>query len=75
MLQPSYQRLQETRSFFQFDTIDVDRYQLNGEETQVMLALRELNLSQLPAGRKSWVNALQRSKDATKVSCRRPGRV
>lgn len=56
VLKPSYQRLQETRSFFQFDDVDVDRYQLNGEETQVMLSLRELNLSQLPAGRRSWVN-------------------
>lgn len=56
VLQPSYQRLQETRSFFQFDDVDVDRYPLNGEQTQVMLALRELNLKQLPSERKSWVN-------------------
>lgn len=56
LLQPSYQRLQESRSFFQFDDIDVDRYQLNGEETQVMISLRELNLSQLPAARRSWVS-------------------
>jgi uncharacterized membrane protein (UPF0182 family) len=56
VLQPSYQRLQETRSFFKFDDVDVDRYPLNGEQTQVMLALRELNLDQLPAERRSWVN-------------------
>lgn len=53
---PSYQRLQESRSFFNFNDIDVDRYIINGRPTQVMLSVRELNSSQLPADRRSWVN-------------------
>lgn len=53
---PSYQRLQETRSFFNFSDIDVDRYMMNGQTTQVMLSVRELNTTQLPSDKRSWVN-------------------
>jgi len=55
-LKPSYTRLQENRSFFQFDDIDIDRYVLDGELTQVELAVRELNIDGLPQDRRSWVN-------------------
>jgi len=56
LVQPSYQRLQETRSFFKFDDVDVDRYPINGEATQMMLSVRELNPASLPSDRRSWVN-------------------
>ena len=55
VLAPSYQRLQETRSFFNFPTVDVDRYNLNDEATQMMLSVRELNTAGIPSDRKSWV--------------------
>ncbi len=55
-LKPSYKRLQESRSFFQLADIDIDRYKMNGEVTQTMLAVRELNIAGLPQERRSWVN-------------------
>lgn len=55
-LRPVYQRLQENRSFFQFNDVDVDRYEINGQMTQVELAVREVNTADLPGGRRSWVN-------------------
>lgn len=56
LLEPSYQRLQENRSFFRFDDIDVDRYEIDGQQTQVELSVRELNTAGLPQDRRSWVN-------------------
>jgi uncharacterized protein len=56
VLAPSYQRLQETRSFFNFPSVDVDRYPVDGQETQMMLSVRELNTGGIPSGRQSWVS-------------------
>jgi uncharacterized protein len=52
----TYQKLQEIRSYYQFPSQDlsVDRYGLNGEETQTLLAVRELNPNDLPE--QGWVN-------------------
>lgn len=54
-LHPSYQRLQAIRAYYEFDDVDIDRYQLDGRLTQVMLAGRELDAARLP-GAESWVN-------------------
>jgi uncharacterized membrane protein (UPF0182 family) len=54
-LHPTYQRLQAIRAYYEFDDVDIDRYQLDGRLTQVMLAGRELEASRLP-GAESWVN-------------------
>lgn len=53
-----YQRLQENRSFFKFEGIDIDRYRLGNsdEMTQLALSVRELNVNGLPDDRRSWVN-------------------
>jgi uncharacterized protein len=53
-LQQAYVQLQELRPYYQFSTIDIDRYDLGDEIRQVMLAVRELNKENLPA--RSWVN-------------------
>ena len=52
----TYQKLQEIRSYYQFPSQDlsIDRYPLNGEETQTLVAVRELNPSDLPE--QGWVN-------------------
>ncbi|HEX4979190.1 MAG TPA: UPF0182 family protein [Acidimicrobiales bacterium] len=55
-LRRTYQRLQEVRSFFRFNDVDVDRYEIDGQVTQVVLSARELNPDGLPSERKSWVN-------------------
>jgi uncharacterized membrane protein (UPF0182 family) len=53
-LQAAYQQLQALRTYYQFNEVDIDRYQIDGEQRQVMLAVRELNKADLPFS--SWVN-------------------
>jgi hypothetical protein len=47
---------QELRIYYDFPGIDIDRYELNGKKTQVLLTLREINLNKLPAQAQTWVN-------------------
>jgi hypothetical protein len=53
-LQRTYEQLQALRPYYQFSEIDIDRYEIDGEVRQVMLAGRELDKANLPAP--SWVN-------------------
>lgn len=55
-LQQTYGQLQEMRLYYEFKNIDIDRYQIDGQYRQVMLALREMNQSQLPDQAKTWIN-------------------
>lgn len=41
-LQQTYAQLQELRPYYEFSEVDIDRYVINGERQQVMLAAREL---------------------------------
>jgi hypothetical protein len=50
----SYKQLQEIRTYYDFEDIDIDRYSLDGTYRQVMLSARELDLDQLQSP--SWVN-------------------
>ncbi len=52
--QPTYQKLQQIRSYYQFNTLTLDRYKINGNETPVVVGVRELNPADLPST--SWVN-------------------
>jgi uncharacterized protein len=52
--EPTYQKLQQFRSYYQFNTLAVDRYKVNGVETPVVVGVREINDSDLPST--SWVN-------------------
>ncbi|MFH1331539.1 MAG: UPF0182 family protein [Actinomycetota bacterium] len=54
VLLTTYRQLQELRPFYQFGDVDVDRYVLDGEITQVMLSPRELDEADLPGA--GWVN-------------------
>ena len=47
-------RLQSIRSYYNFTTLSVDRYQINGKLTPVLIGARQLNQSALPSP--SWVN-------------------
>jgi uncharacterized protein len=47
---------QPLRPYAYADT-DVDRYQINGQLRQVLLAPRELDLNQLGSAQQSWINA------------------
>ena len=47
---------QELRIYYNFPGIDIDRYEINGKKKQVSLALREINIEELPSQAQTWVN-------------------
>lgn len=55
-LKTTYQNLQQLRSYYIFDDVDVDRYTINGKYRQVMLAAREMDPTQLPPQAQTWIN-------------------
>ena len=55
-LQDTLRQVQEIRTYYDFPDIDIDRYHLNGKLTQVMLAVRELNVDKLPVSSRNWIN-------------------
>ncbi|MBU0491001.1 MAG: UPF0182 family protein [Chloroflexi bacterium] len=52
----TFRQLQEIRTYYEFVDVDVDRYMLDGEYREVMLAARELVTDQLPENAQTWVN-------------------
>ncbi|MDF1595095.1 MAG: UPF0182 family protein [Acidimicrobiia bacterium] len=54
VLESTYRQLQELRTFYKFEDVDIDRYLVDGELTQVMLSARELDLEGLEVT--GWVN-------------------
>lgn len=50
----TYSQLQQIRTYYKFADVDNDRYVINGEYMQVMLAPRELSYNDLPS--KTWIN-------------------
>ena len=50
----TFGQLQEIRTYYDFVSVDNDRYLIDGEYRQIMLSSRELNSSSLP--NRSWVN-------------------
>ncbi len=54
VLAETYSQLQEIRAYYALDEVDVDRYKINGQLTQVMVSARELDQTNLPAV--GWVN-------------------
>ncbi|MFH1008358.1 MAG: UPF0182 family protein [Candidatus Latescibacterota bacterium] len=52
----TYKQLQEMRLYYEFGQVDVDRYILNGQETQVMIAPREIAIGRLAQQAQTWVN-------------------
>lgn len=52
-----YQELQSIRTYYDFNSIDVDRYVVNDIYQQVFLSPREINIQELPEGAQTWVNA------------------
>ena len=54
VLRRTYQRLQEVRTFYRFTDVDVDRYRVEDERTQIVLSAREVNPDSLPSD--TWEN-------------------
>ena len=51
-MRDTFQRLQERQTYYAIRDVDVDRYNIDGQPTQVVLSARELETSQVPQG--SW---------------------
>ncbi|MGH2694179.1 MAG: UPF0182 family protein, partial [Actinomycetota bacterium] len=56
ILQLAFEQLQAIRPYYEFPDVDVDRYEVNGEPRQVLLAARELELSDLSEATRNWQN-------------------
>lgn len=50
----TFGQIQEIRTYYDFVSVDNDRYVIDGEYRQVMLSARELNAASLP--NRTWVN-------------------
>jgi len=55
-LKTTYNQIQALRQYYTFEDIDVDRYQLGDNYTQVMLSARELDQNALASQAQTWVN-------------------
>jgi uncharacterized membrane protein (UPF0182 family) len=52
VLGQTFPRLEELLPYYQLSDVDVDRYDVDGEPTQVVLSVRDLNTAGIPTG--SW---------------------
>jgi len=55
-LQSTLKQLQEIRNYYDFTTVDVDRYKIDGQKRLMMVAARELDVTRLPEASRNWVN-------------------
>jgi uncharacterized protein len=55
-LQDTLRQIQEIRTYYDFPDVDVDRYRINGEMRQVMIASREMDINKLPDQSRNWIN-------------------
>jgi uncharacterized membrane protein (UPF0182 family) len=55
-LQDTLKQIQAIRTYYDFPDVDVDRYLIEGQSRQVMVAARELNDSKLPEASRNWIN-------------------
>ena len=50
----TFAQIQEIRTYYDFHSVDNDRYLIDGKYRQIMLSARELNSDSLPSG--TWIN-------------------
>ncbi len=50
----TFGQIQEIRTYYDFHSVDNDRYLIDGKYRQIMLSARELNSESLPSG--TWIN-------------------
>jgi len=55
-LKDTYKQLQEIRLYYEFNDVDVDRYELDGEYVELMVSPREIEPKQLPPNARNWIN-------------------
>ena len=55
-LQDTLRQIQAIRTYYDFPDVDVDRYVVEGQTRQMMIAPREINDAKLPASSRNWIN-------------------
>jgi uncharacterized protein len=55
-LQDTLRQIQEIRTYYDFPDIDLDRYKIDGQVRQVMLATRQMSVEKLPESSRNWIN-------------------
>ena len=54
---PTYNQLQQIRAYYSFNnSLDVDRYDLDGGQRGAIVAAREINLAGIPDNQRNWAN-------------------
>ena len=57
VVSPTFNQLQQIRGYYSFNnTLDVDRYDLDGGQRGAIVAVREINLAGIPDGQRNWTN-------------------
>ncbi len=54
VLATTYKQLQNIKTYYDITDVDVDRYTIDGKQTQVMVSARELDEANIPQG--GWLN-------------------
>jgi uncharacterized protein len=53
----TFEQLQQQRSYYTFpQTLDIDRYTMNNQLTDVVVGARDINLSGLESSQQNWIN-------------------
>jgi uncharacterized protein len=53
----TFRQLEQIRQYYAFpDSLDVDRYTINGKSADTVIAVRELNLSGISNAQRTWLN-------------------
>lgn len=55
-LKQTFNQIQVIRLYYDFNDVDIDRYMINGEYTQVFISGRELNRNKLIDSAQTWLN-------------------
>jgi uncharacterized membrane protein (UPF0182 family) len=58
LISATFNQLQQIRGFYSFaDTLDIDRYPVNGSNQGTVIAAREINLVGIPNAQRNWINS------------------
>ncbi len=57
IVSPTFRQLQQIRGFYSFpDSLDIDRYDIEGKTRGTVVSVREINLEGIPEGQRNWIN-------------------
>src|SRR5690606_10977820 len=56
VVSPTFRQFESLRPYYAFsEVLDVDRYDIDGESADAVVAVREINLDGVPASQRNWV--------------------